>query len=84
SASPAAETPGTTTTWGPGLIDTLWNIRGAAYADGNGSGYKDNMPAAVFRGGNWFTGATAGVFSLNLSSSPWNVDSVIGFRCAGR
>jgi len=83
-ASPAAETPETSTTWGPGLIDTLWNIRGAAYADGNGSGYKDNMPAAGIRGGNWDGGAIAGVFSLNLLHSPWDASSSIGFRCAGR
>jgi len=83
-ASPAAETPGTSTTWGPGLIDTLWNIRGAAYADGNGSGYKDNMPAAGVRGGGWASGADAGVFSLDLGSSPWGTYDFIGFRCAGR
>lgn len=83
-ASPVAETPGTAVGWGPGLIDTIWNVRGAAFADGNGSGYADNIPAAGLRGGGWDYGTGAGVFSLALYYSPWGASSDIGFRCAGR
>jgi hypothetical protein len=64
------------------LIDYVYNVRGAAYADGNGSGYKDGLPAAPIRGGNWGLGANAGVFALNLNYSPWHVSDSFGGRCA--
>jgi hypothetical protein len=80
--TPANESPGTGTTWGPGLIDYVYNVRGAAYADGNGSGYKDGLPAAPIRGGYWNSGANAGVFTLGLYHSPWSVSNGIGGRCA--
>lgn len=82
SASPASESPGASKSWSPGLFDTVWNVRGAAYADGNGGGYTDGIPAAPIRGGSWADAGIAGVFSLGLSSSPWRTDSYIGGRCA--
>jgi formylglycine-generating enzyme required for sulfatase activity len=68
--------------------DGTWNINGSAWGcDGAGTskgtcGWKNNTPAAAFRGGAWSDGATAGVTALVLnysgSYSGWN----IGFRCA--
>lgn len=78
------ESPGAAVAWGPGLLDFVWNARGAAYGDGNAGGWTDGIPAAALRGGRWDDGAGAGVFSLNLNYAPWNVSLSMGFRCTGQ
>ena len=82
SASPAAESPGGSVSWSPGLGDYVWNVRGSAYHDGVTSENKDGLPAAPFRGGSWNYGADAGVFSVYLGYSPWGANISIGARCA--
>lgn len=76
--------PQASAAWAPGLVDYLYNVRGNAYADGAGSGYKNGLFAAPLRGGGWSHGTDAGVFAVSLSNSPWNVSSPIGGRCAGQ
>lgn len=36
----------------------------------------------MYRGGNWYNGANAGVFYLNGNNSRTNVNTNIGFRSA--
>lgn len=83
-ASPVAESPGTSATWGPAQIDQVWNVRGAAYSDGDTAAWKDGIPAAAMRGGGWDLGASAGVFTLHLDFAPWQTSAYVGFRCAGQ
>ncbi|TMA80710.1 MAG: formylglycine-generating enzyme family protein [Deltaproteobacteria bacterium] len=49
---------------------------------GNGSGGFNQIPGALFRGGNWFVGTSAGVFAVNAFNSPSGSGNVVGFRCA--
>lgn len=76
--------PQTSATWAPGLVDYLYNVRGNAYADGAGSGYKNGLFAAPLRGGYWGGGASAGVFTVDLRYSPWVAVDSLGGRCAGQ
>ncbi len=41
-----------------------------------------NLPGALFRGGFWFNGTGAGVFTANGLSGPSLSEFLIGFRCA--
>jgi hypothetical protein len=70
--------------WAPGLVDYLYNVRGNAYSDGAGSGYKNGLFSAPLRGGFWSDGTNAGVFTVSLFSSPWYITNYIGGRCAGQ
>jgi hypothetical protein len=48
---------------------------------GNGSGASNQIPAALLRGGEWYTGASAGVFAVTVVD-PSESGGVAGFRCA--
>ncbi len=50
-----------------------------AMSQGTGS---TNFPAALFRGGYWNDGTTAGVFALGAIAGPASSSSSFGFRCA--
>lgn len=70
--------------WGD-LADgaTNWSaVFGSDYSavGGPGSSYN-NRPGALFRGGDWASGAPAGVFAVNGSFFPSDASSFIGFRC---
>jgi hypothetical protein len=58
--------------WG-GFSDDLMCLAGADSAVG---------PGALFRGGDFFSGAGAGVFAVSGSSAPSNASSNVGFRAA--
>lgn len=46
---------------------------------GNGAG---GVPGAIYRGGNYLAGATAGVFAIEATRDPSYRGSTLGFRCA--
>lgn len=76
---------GDTNPWAPSTGTT-----NAAYgSDGmNGTntatwqGGGQNFPAAIFRGGRYYSGAGAGVFALDVSRAPSDLLIDLGFRCA--
>jgi len=71
--------PSTTGNAGTGYgSDNMYGTNPAQWQGTNST----NMPAALFRGGYWFSGATAGVFALIAAYAPSYSDSSIGFRCA--
>ena len=49
---------------------------------GDGSGAFNHIPGALIRGGNWFSGASAGVFAVLANGNPSNGSFTAGFRCA--
>jgi len=51
---------------------------------GLGYGWLNYSSGAVFRGGNWSDGVTAGVFSVSLSIASSNTYTSVGFRCVYR
>jgi hypothetical protein len=61
--------------------DGSWNVAGRSY---NGSAWVNGLPAAVFRGGRWGDGASAGVFAFRASYGPSSWGISIGFRCGKR
>ena len=61
--------------------DGSWNVAGRSY---NGSGWVNGLPAAVFRGGSWGSGASAGVFAFSAYDGPSYWDGYDGFRCGRR
>jgi hypothetical protein len=68
---------------------TDWTTAGAGLAGGDEScfggiaaGGLNLIPAALFRGGSWGSGKTAGVFAVNATEDPAAASYVIGFRCA--
>jgi formylglycine-generating enzyme required for sulfatase activity len=44
--------------------------------------WTESSGVAFLRGGNWASGAGAGVFALNLDNAPSYSDDPVGFRCA--
>jgi hypothetical protein len=65
--------------WGPGHNgDLTTNI--ASYA-GVVGGWKQGVPAGIFRGGGYNEGTGGGVFSMNISVAPNNSYPNAGFRC---
>ena len=52
---------------------------GTAYIYMNNGAGLERLP---YRGGNWLTGASAGVFALHLGNARSNVSTSIGFRAA--
>ena len=76
---------GNTSTWAPstGNAGTAYGsdlMYGTNPATSQGSGL--NFPSAIFRGGRYYSDASAGVFDLDASRAPsgWLTD--LGFRCA--
>jgi formylglycine-generating enzyme required for sulfatase activity len=63
---------------------TQTGIAGGDYScfGGNGSGAFNQIPGALARGGTFFNGSAAGVFTLSSFSVPSVFEDVIGFRCA--
>jgi len=63
--------------------DGTWNLNGRAYGCDKGGancGYKDGLPFAAVRGGDWSTAAKAGVFALSLYDAPSYRTNSGGFR----
>jgi len=66
---------------------TNWsNIMSGIPADrscygGSGSGWNNQLPAGVFRGGYWAEGADAGILAVNAMNDPTEWASATGFRC---
>jgi len=58
--------------------DGTWNINGRAAGD---EGWKDGLPAAGFRGGDWDDGTGAGAFAVNWNNAPSSWASSYGARC---
>jgi formylglycine-generating enzyme required for sulfatase activity len=49
---------------------------------GSGGLGLNSIPGALIRGGNWFSGASAGVFAVLANGNPSNGSFTAGFRCA--
>ena len=81
-SAPEGQFPNVSSTWVLAAYngDGLWNIASSASDDG----YHARHPAVANRGGELVHGQLAGVFALELSSSPASWGSTIGFRCAVR
>ena len=61
--------------------DGVWNLRTRAYA-GPATATVNGIPSAVWRGGAWGDGASAGVFAFNAYQAPSDgTDATLGFRC---
>lgn len=64
---------------------TTWSASsngiGRIYLDHNAANDGSNYHAFL-RGGYWYYGSDAGVFTLNLNSGPANTGTHIGFRCS--
>ncbi|MBI5479548.1 MAG: SUMF1/EgtB/PvdO family nonheme iron enzyme [Deltaproteobacteria bacterium] len=61
--------------------DRTWNIDGRANSTG---AYRDGLPAAGLRGGDWDTAAGAGAFTVGWYGAPSRVTTDIGLRCCRR
>jgi len=68
--------------------DGSWNVNGSAFGcDGDGTAlgtcaWKNNVPAAALRGGDWNSAAGSGVSALHLNHSGSLSTWAVGFRCA--
>ncbi len=76
---------GNTNPWAPstGTTNATYGsdwMYGTNPATGQGGGL--NFPAALFRGGSWADGTSAGVFALIAVTAPSSSYDFIGFRCA--
>jgi hypothetical protein len=61
--------------------DGTANINGCVSPDTAGA-IAPGIPSAAKRGGGWTEGSRAGVFALDLSSAPSDLNNDMGFRCA--
>jgi formylglycine-generating enzyme required for sulfatase activity len=59
--------------------DGTWNLPTMVVSE---AGPTAALPAAGVRGGSWFAGVQAGVFSLDLSVAPSRYTTTVGMRCA--
>jgi len=57
--------------------DSTRNVISVAF----GSGAVRRVPTAALRGGHFGSGASAGIFGLNLGDAPSNAFALYGFRC---
>ncbi|MFO0653007.1 MAG: SUMF1/EgtB/PvdO family nonheme iron enzyme [Polyangiales bacterium] len=67
-----------TTTGNDYRSDATRNVNGFV---SNGVSGIAALPSAALRGGYWYDGTRAGVFSLNLNGGPSDWSSAVGFRC---
>ncbi len=58
--------------------DKTWNVNGEAH---NGTAWTSGMPAAALRGGDWYDGDRAGVFTVGLTRGPTYWHSHYSARC---
>jgi hypothetical protein len=59
---------------------TAAGLPGSDFSCFGGDG-SPKTPAALFRGGSWLNGASAGVFAVGAGGSPLSSGSNFGFRC---